>query len=403
MRIMKAFISATLLITLTFSQVKADFVNIPEIPDSLINTAINMIDQDSVESYVQSLEDMGTRFLIAPNRKDVALWIMNKFFSFGITEVRLDSFPCYTEYIYDTTTWQYNVEAKIAGSEFPDKEMIVMAHYDDYSRDSDPIFQAPGADDNASGTAAVLECARIIKEMNYQPKQTMIFLATAAEEFMGMGDSGAEHYAEEAEASERDIVMVINNDMIGWDDGTWTVQLINHISTTGLTDLAIEIITNFTTLNYQSNEPIEDVSADLQPFMDAGYQGIYFMEMHINPDYHTINDSISNLNFEYLAEVTGVSLGCLLHTDITVDTKEHDITPELSISPNPATDYFQIQTSSISIPLILKIYSIDGTLLISSSLVEPSTKVDISMLSPGVYVIVINSASETRYSRLIVN
>lgn len=361
-----------------------------------------------MHSYVQSLQDMGTRFMIAPNRKEVATWILNKFLSFGITDVHLDSFPAYVHInifalTYDTTTWQYNVEARIPGTEFPDQEMILLAHYDDATQNVDPIFFAPGADDNASGTAAVLECARIIREMNYQPRQSMIFLASAAEELMYYGDSGTEHYAAEALAAEKDIVMVLNNDMIGWNDGTNTIQFFNHIGSPELTELAIDITTNYTTLNYQSHTPVQDVGGDIQPFLDAGYHGIYFMEHSINPNYHTLKDSINYLDFEYLAQSTAIGLGCILQTDYTTDGKDYsnEIT-ELEIMPNPASDYVIVRSSGLNIPQSVKIYSIDGTLKQIETQFDPATNIDITRLFPGIYFVVAGSSAGIQQRRLVV-
>ena len=72
----------------TFAQLSENrYVN-----DSLIATFVAEVNVDSVESHIQFLQDMGTRFMIAPNRKSVAESIKEKFFSLGIQEVRIDSF-----------------------------------------------------------------------------------------------------------------------------------------------------------------------------------------------------------------------------------------------------------------------------------------------------------------------
>lgn len=405
---MKTLITTILLVCYLVFPARANSMKNFGNPDSLITAALARIEQDTMHSYVQSLQDMGTRFMIAPNRKEVAIWILNKFISFGITDVRLDSFPAYVHInifalTYDTTTWQYNVEARIPGTEFPDQEMIMLAHYDDATQNVDPIFFAPGADDNASGTAAVLECARVIREMNYQPRQSMIFLVSAAEELMYYGDSGTEHYAAEAVASGKDIVMVLNNDMIGWNDGTNTIQLFNHIGSPEMTELALNIITNYTSLNYQSHTPVQDVGGDIQPFLDAGYHGIYFMEHSINPNYHTLGDSIDNLDFGYMAEATAINLGCILQTDFTTNVNDYLIDQaELEIIPNPATEYIIIRSQDPNIPQIVKIYGIDGTLKLSKTLVDPTTKIGISQLPTGIYLVVSASTNGIKQSRLVV-
>lgn len=291
--------------------------------DSLIVSALGIVSSDSLVATVQSLQDFGTRFMMAPNRRDIATFLMERLVSYGVPEVRLDSFPCYTllnappYLVYDTTTWQYNVEAKITGSIWPSREIVMMAHYDDIVNDADPMDQAPGADDNASGVAALLESARVIMATGYQPAQTMIFLVTAAEELNTVGGSGSRHYAEEASAVGRDLSMVINNDMIGWNDGSWTLSMINDPESQRVTDLASHVIDSYTTL--ERTFASIGTYCDLKYFLYEEYEGIYFMENIANgwfPYYHTLNDLRENIDSAYLAENTKVNLGCFLFSDL---------------------------------------------------------------------------------------
>ncbi|NTV83781.1 MAG: M20/M25/M40 family metallo-hydrolase, partial [Bacteroidales bacterium] len=244
---MKKVILSTALFFLLLSGAAAQERNREQSTDSTLINALGQVRSDSLLSYVQTLQDFGTRFMIAPNRKEIATWIMDKFISFGLTEVRLDSFACYTYVnappyiVFDTTTWQYNVEAKITGSVNPACEIVMMGHYDDCVPDSDPLALTPGADDNASGVAALLESARVIMETGHQPRQTFIFLATAAEELMYVSDCGSRHYAQEAASEGRDLSMVINNDMISWNDSSWTILLNNDINSQRITELAIHV------------------------------------------------------------------------------------------------------------------------------------------------------------------
>ena len=78
------------------------------------------VSSDSLGSYVEWLENMGTRFALADNRRDVAVAIMNRFSEFGIPEVQLDSFMIsrtYRDVLYEL--WEYNVIATLTGSENP--------------------------------------------------------------------------------------------------------------------------------------------------------------------------------------------------------------------------------------------------------------------------------------------
>jgi len=121
--------------------------------DPFIVEALSMIRGDSLLAYIQALQDFETRFMIAPNHREVATWIMEKFLSFGVPEVRLDSFLCQTVgFGFDTITWQYNVEAKILGGDHADQEILTMGHYDSFvsSWSGDPMISAPGTNDNTS-------------------------------------------------------------------------------------------------------------------------------------------------------------------------------------------------------------------------------------------------------------
>lgn len=375
-------------------------------PDTLIVQALAMISADSLHSYVQQMQDMQTRFMIAPNRRDVATWVMNKYLSFGVPEVRLDSFQCYTNlhifgFDYDTLTWQYNVEARVEGSEVPDEEVVLIGHFDDFSM-NDPENFAPGADDNASGTAASLETARVIMEMGYEPRQTLIFLSSAAEELMYYGDAGTEHYAAEAQEEGRNIVMAINNDMIGWDDGSWTVDLFNHIGSPEITDLAIWIITTYTSLNYDSSDPVYQVGGDIQPFLDAGYHGIYFMENYISPNYHSDQDVVDSCSMSYLTETTKVSLGCILHADLTVGQEEMiPGQPVIRIYPNPSYGELNLQLNRSKEASTLQIFNATGKETYHSGLSDGINFIDLKESPPGIYLLVVRTGLST-FSRKII-
>ncbi|HSW68066.1 MAG TPA: M20/M25/M40 family metallo-hydrolase, partial [Bacteroidales bacterium] len=176
--------------------------------DSTIAHYVSLINADSIQAYMQALENFETRFCLADNRREVAEWIMNKFISFGYTNVVLDSFPfnrVWNGQLHET--WQHNVVCTKPGYKNPFKVYIMGAHHDAIVQSGgDPMFIAPGADDNASGVAATLEVARIMKSENYQPDHTIKFITFAAEE---LGLHGAWHYANNAAASGMDIELMI--------------------------------------------------------------------------------------------------------------------------------------------------------------------------------------------------
>lgn len=356
--------------------------------DSLINLAMSNINTDSIEYQLQWLQDMGTRFLMAPNHKQVAENIKARFESYGMTEVRLDSFQCYTNINYsilhyDTTTWQYNVEAKIIGTHYPDEEMIVMGHHDNVQIDSDPELFAPGADDNASGTVAALETARVLMQMGYQPERTIIFLTTAAEELMYFGDAGSRHYAYEAYDSARNIWGVINNDMIAYDNGSGKINLSNVIGSEEITGVAKMIAETYTSIIPLVDNPNPSSGADLQPFIEVGYRGVYLMEKTFNPYYHTEFDLVENCDLDYLTEAIKISCGTVLHSDITVGVDDNKNEFVFSVYPNPASDYLYFRSNSNSCERI-RLLSINGSVIVD---VKYAERIDVSKIAGGYYIL----------------
>ncbi|MGH9508335.1 MAG: M20/M25/M40 family metallo-hydrolase [Terriglobales bacterium] len=106
-----------------------------------------------------------------------------------------------------------NVVATLTGSdpENAGRIYVVTGHYD--SRNSDPLDaagDAPGANDDASGTAVSLECARVLSQ--YRFPATIVFMAVAGEE---QGLLGARHFARTAKSEGRNIAAVLNNDIVG--------------------------------------------------------------------------------------------------------------------------------------------------------------------------------------------
>ncbi len=290
------------------SEVSKDYTNIHISGhlDTLIRSFTPEINADSIRANIQALQDFGTRFAYAPNRKDVALWIKNKYLSFGITDVVLDSF-----------TWggysQYNVIATIPGSLNPNKVYIIGGHSDAVTG-SNPMITAPGADDNASGTVAAIEIARVMKKLNYQPETTIKFIAFACEE---LGLVGSKDYADKAKIANMDIGLMINNDMISYISDTasvWKIRLCKYTGSEWACDLAKDISRNYTTLVPVVSPTINSGGSDSYSFWTKGYNVFYYFEPISTPYYHTVNDIVANCNMDYCAEVIRSNCGLLLTT-----------------------------------------------------------------------------------------
>lgn len=273
-----------------------------------LRSILGEIRTDSLQSYVEWLEGMGTRFALANNHRNVAAAIKRKFQEMGYPGTRLDSF--YITKTYRNVTyrqWQHNVIAMIRGTEYPDSACILGSHYDDIVGTGDPFILAPGAHDNASGTAATIEVARVLKKKGFAPQKTIVFIAFGAEE---LGLIGSQHYSANPGEFAGKISFMLNNDMIGYDPdqnpAMWQLNILDYSNSQGLRAEAQKMIQKYTSLGF-INDNRYNKQSDSYPFALWGYRALFFSSVKNDPYYHTDNDLSSNLNFAYLREIARIS------------------------------------------------------------------------------------------------
>ena len=129
-----------------------------------------------------------------------------------------------------------NIVATKQGLDKVGMECVLVAHYDSYCQNADPNSTAPGANDNGSGTSAILEAARIASKYDFL--NSLKFVAVSAEE---LGMYGSNHYARQAREQARYILGVVNGDMIGFPTTTDTARLVaaTYLTPNRLTDSAL--------------------------------------------------------------------------------------------------------------------------------------------------------------------
>jgi Zn-dependent M28 family amino/carboxypeptidase len=281
--------------------------------DEYIRKAVSEVNADTLEKYVLMLQNMQTRFCLADNHRDIAVKLKKKFISFGYSDTKLDSF--YLTFTYSGTpynTWQYNVIATLEGSDAADSVSIIGAHYDNKMSSGDLFTYIPGANDNASGIAAELEIARLMKKKSFIPKFTIKFVAFAAEE---TGLYGSYDYAQKAAARNEKIIMMLNNDMIASpppiQTEPWAVNIIHYSNSTGLLAQAERLCSEYTSLLSFTDNTLSNRS-DSQPFYLNGFKPLFFIQKSLGSNYHTPNDIASNCDFDYCREIVKISYALLL-------------------------------------------------------------------------------------------
>ncbi len=364
--------------------------------DSLLSALTGQVNPDSVENYMLFLQDMETRFLIAPNRRKIASKIAEKFMALGAESARIDSFICHTSINmgglqYDTVTWQYNVIGTLSGMLDSEDYYVMGAHYDDVVfPDGDPMLLAPGADDNASGVAALFETVRIFSENDFLPMYSIEFVAFAAEELMYYGHSGAQAYVDSAMSQGKNLHMMINNDMIAHTaDDDWKIWISNYEGNEVLTSIGEFVTENYTEITPLLRPKTDEAGADAYYFYEAGVPCIYFMEEDFNPYYHTENDLVENISIDYCVEAIKASVGVLVMAQDTTITGIETFEPGylVSVYPNPTSGNLTIETELPGQGThYCYIRDINGRTLESFDLRSSGT-IDIGKYSNGLYIL----------------
>ncbi|MCX6325346.1 MAG: M20/M25/M40 family metallo-hydrolase [Bacteroidia bacterium] len=283
--------------------------------EAITNKLNDEISSDTLESLVTWMQGMGTRFALSDKHRDVALKIKKRFIMMGYADARIDSFMINKLYgNVNYQQWQYNVVATLEGSTNPDSVCILGGHYDNMlkSGTGDPFTSGYGANDNASGVAAGLEIARVMKKNNYSPRNTIKFIAFGAEE---LGLLGSYDFSGKSKLNSEKIKMMLNNDMIAYeptsDKTNWYVDIMDYDNSHNLRYKAEDITRKYTVLNHV-NVNTYNKQSDSYPYSVNGFMALFFFANASDPNYHTPNDIVDNCNFEYCREIAKISCALLV-------------------------------------------------------------------------------------------
>jgi hypothetical protein len=221
--------------------------------DGRVSAALGGVSAERIRASIEKLASFGTRAtLSAQDPASIAAgrgigaareWIKAEFEGYakdcgGCLEVKTDSFTEPAADRIPQPTEITNVYAVLKGTDAENAKRIVLVtgHYD--SRNSDPLDgkgDAPGANDDASGAAVSLECARVLSKLRFPA--TIVFLTVAGEE---QGLNGSHHFAQMAKEQGWDLEAVLNNDIVGGDTGVEQDHSVVRIFSEGLPAAATE-------------------------------------------------------------------------------------------------------------------------------------------------------------------
>jgi hypothetical protein len=319
--------------------------------DPFIESLINDLSIDSMMLYVGQLSgetavDIGAGpQMIVSRHKDhpgngmSQAFIQQKLSQFGYSPV-LQSF----------SATGYNVLATKPGVVPGLPAVVIGAHYDAMPGG---VYDAPGADDNGSGTAALLEIARVIAEVDLQ--HPVVFAFWDEEE---QGLVGSAFHAGGLAANDVQLRGVINMDALAYD-GNGDMKARIHSRAIGnsheIADTVFAVRAHYNIdLDLLLTVPGATYS-DHASFWNEGFGAILIIEefgADGNPFYHTPEDRVEHFDVPYYEKLARLSLGTLVTlAELPQETAIDHIDPssiEITVFPNPATDLVHVWISTSS-------------------------------------------------------
>jgi hypothetical protein len=260
-----------------------------------ISDLVIQVSPARLRSDILALQNFKTRYASTPQCESAGAFILRRFQQMGL-EAKSDPFTFETHY------QSKNIVAVIPGKVAPERLVLACAHYDSIS--DDPLVSAPGADDNASGTAALLELAGILAGEKFD--FSIGLLCVSAEEW---GLYGSAHYARQARQNGAEIIAVINLDMIAYPGSRQRVlDVIANQDSEWLADRYIAAGQPHVGLRLEKVVDPSLIWSDHSSFWDQGYAALLGIEDSDNPYYHTTSDKLDTLDLAFAAEAVKASL-----------------------------------------------------------------------------------------------
>jgi len=381
--------------------------------DYTLREVLNKISKDSLKRTVQDMQDFESRLCtqtVGQNRQ-VAQYLVDRLKAYDIENARIDSF-----YIsggnslvgrYDQ--YMYNVIGDLKGIGDTDSTVIIGAHLDAISYTTSYLLTptAPGADDNATGCAVMIEMARIIYENNLKPYYNIDFMAYDAEE---IGLKGAHYDAGKRKDNNENIIVMLNNDMVANQPETEEYKVVLHWYDNALdvTEKARKALIDYTSVTPYippASENGRRSGSDSWAYFENNFKANFAIEYYFSTQYHSVNDIIDKLNFDYCKEIAKMNFvlladysGINLKPNTIQDYSENN---RITVFPNPTTGELRITNYDLRFTCI-EVYDLYGKKM-KFEIVNLKSEIvtDLSHLNSGIYFVRIYTDKEVVTRKII--
>lgn len=369
--------------------------------DPQIRSLMDAVSADSIEANIEHLSSYHTRRYDSRFIWDVQDWLVRYYQKLDVDMVMLHNFPVPDSDIETAD----NILAVKWGTTKPDEFVICGAHYDSWNSDgSDPdTIRSPGADDNASGVAGILETARLLSP--YKFERSIIFANWNAEE---IGLVGSAAYAHDMAEQGLDIVAYFNLDMTGYLAESSDIHV--NLMYTTRDSLLGDYVKSFSRTYFPEMRIWQDWLAwgdsDYSSFNRNGYAAIHpFEDTHASsPFIHTRQDvlGLSVNNLEQSKRFTELNLGTVaLLAGLQPTSASEYKTLNVALYPNPTHDAVNLWAEDGLQKVVLnnlmgqqtKVMTLDG---------ENRCVINTTDLTSGIYIVMVVTSQGTTTQRLVV-
>lgn len=281
---------------------------------NVFNTLVSRLDIHRVYNIIETLSSLHTRYYTS-----IPGGIASDMIYHYLNSIKGDN--CTVEYFNhkpEASPVQKSVIAKILGQS--DESVIYCAHIDSINskvgEDERETARSPGADDNATGVANVLEVFRVLSGTRIRPEKTMEFHFYAGEE---KGLRGSTEVAESYKLQGKQVAGVLNNDMTGYSEDGVTAYIVNgedDFVDPELVDFCFKLAGAYTYLQLQSGR-CGYACSDHFSWARNGYSAACVSEAtpklgKLNPNNHSAHDDMSMINIPYTFEHAKLGLGFMV-------------------------------------------------------------------------------------------
>ena len=367
-----------------------------------IRALMDSVSIDSIKATIEHLSSYHTRRYDSRFIYDVQDWLFEHYNTLTVDTVVKHDFKLHNLGITETGD---NILAIQWGTKYPEEFVICGAHYDSYAYDGyDPdTIRSPGADDNASGVAGIIETARILSRYTFD--RSVIYANWCAEE---CGLLGSAAYAAECAEQGMDIVGYFNLDMTGYLEEGSDIHV--HLMYTTQDSTIANYVYNFSHV-YFPEMPIRQAwlewgDSDYSSFNRNGYPAVHpFEDVHASSPYIHSRDDVLGLSVNNLEQskcFTELNLGLVatLAGINNYDVPENETT-KVALYPNPASDAVNILAEGDLLHIV--VYNLLGQQIESIALNGTNHFVlNTSDYATGIYMVSIATEKGVATKRLVV-